>query len=247
MSLKRPLSCSRPNAKRSEHLNLDNLFMNGIPTTKFERDSTSSTNHYFDHTEVRNSHIKSFGTLENLTDILEEVDALSIISMLLSKLQKKKDTYRYSNEVGIQYLVQLLFDDILTALGYDEVLEVRAEVSLTNIKYLGKGGSNKSDFWIILTTSGRPIMIVEVKSPSTPKVLENAKVHGQAFDYMCDVMSFFGQYHVFGVTTTMESFCIHWFPHSDEYAASTVIPSLMKCLRWTWGTLSMPEFCTTLD
>ena len=61
-------------------------------------------------------------------------------------------------------------------------------------------GANESDFWLVVTDTKRPIMVIAVKSPDTPGVLDDPCVKGQIFDCMLDAMSFFGPTHILGVT-----------------------------------------------
>lgn len=229
MSQKRSLKELQPGA-RDNQPSLHRLFSDGIPRTEFVRDGAEpSTSHFSDHPPVNDDGQCDlpFGVLEGLNDILEGADRLNRNSLLLTTLDDTEGQLFYSNEAALQTYVGYLLRDILSALGYVKQLEVREEISLTKIKYLGKGGSNRSDFWVVLTSTGRPILIIEVKSPSTPKVLDDLRVYGQALDYMADIMSFFGQFHVFGITTTMQDFRINWFPHSDQYAAATSIPPVV--------------------
>jgi hypothetical protein len=129
--------------------------------------------------------------------------------------------------MGIQNCVGELLEDLIDLLGLGGELDARKEISWTKIKCLPYEDFKRSDFWIVKARTGRPILIVAVKSPGVPNVLDNPKVHGQALDCMADIMSSFGQYHVFGITTTMEEFRVHWFPHSDQYAAATAIPAIV--------------------
>ena len=205
---------------------LQDLLTDGLPRIRFEKDTSRSSRHYSDHAAIISEHTPViFGMLDDLNSVCTSRRGRH--SMILDKIHTEisSHVFRYSNEAEIQELVKTLFDDIRFVSALQKRLKLKPETSLAKVRYLGKEGSNKSDFWLVLTDSGRPVMVIEVKSPQTPGVLDDLKVKGQIFDYMMDVMSFFGQVHIIGITTTFEEFKLHWFPHSDEYMSSTSLLS----------------------
>ena len=198
------------------------MFENSIPTTEFFRDSVSTKSRNFDHEGGNSSGSGDlpFGVLDDLNGILNKADQLHEGSCLLTRMRCKKGSeYHHSNETAILRLVKHLFEDIVSALDYDDNLHVQPEVTLTQIKY--------SEYLLISTFAGRPVMVVDTRSPRTVTLLDEPAVQGQLFDYMCEAMSFFGQHHILGVTTTMKSFRLHWFPHSDVLAAATSLPPVL--------------------
>jgi hypothetical protein len=205
---------------------LFDLLTEGIPFRQFQRDATKSTGHTSDHKTIKSEGTGpyEFGILDDLEEILRQANNTRLPSALLLKFRPTRNdpTIRYNNEAKIQGYVEALLQDILELLNFAERVSIEPENALSKVKYLGKG-SNRADFWVVLTSTNRPIMVVEVKSPLDPDVLLNGRVRGQVWDYLLDVMSFFGQYHVIGVSSTLRETCFHWFPHSDAYVASTTL------------------------
>jgi hypothetical protein len=76
----------------------------------------------------------------------------------------------------------------------------------------------RPDIWV-LTASGVPVGVVEVKRPS-PTIMDHRRVHGQIFDYMRCVKTYFGVKHVLGIVTTYTEWRFYWFKESDHYAAA---------------------------
>lgn len=163
-----------------------------------------------------------FGILDNCDEEWCRQKIKSKGSAVLNDKFVMMGSVSYTCETGVQELVKKILEDIVLLSGHKKYLDIHAEASLPKVKYLG-GESNLSDFWLVCTNSGRPIMVAAVKSPHNINVLDDPRVKGQIADYMLDVMSFFGQHHIFGITSTMKDFMVHWFPHSNEYATATTL------------------------
>jgi len=54
--------------------------------------------------------------------------------------------------------------------------------------------------------------------------MDGPKVHGQIYDYMLRLKSFFGLQHVFGIVTTYEEWRFFWFSDSNAAAAANALP-----------------------
>ncbi len=48
-------------------------------------------------------------------------------------------------------------------------------------------------------------------------------MHGQIYDYMLRLQSYYGLRNVFGIVTTYEQWRFYWFPSCDEVAAGEEI------------------------
>ena len=55
------------------------------------------------------------------------------------------------------------------------------------------------------------------------KIMESESLHGQLFDYMQRLKSFFGQQWVFGIATTYDQWRIYWLPDCDPVARQTKV------------------------
>ena len=172
---------------------LQDLLTDGLPRIRFEKDTSRSSKHYSDHAAIISEHTPViFGMLDDLNSVCTSRRGRH--SMILDRIHTEisSHVFRYSNEAEIQELVKTLFDDIRFVSALQKRLKLKPETSLAKVRY---EGSNKSDFWLVLTDSGRPVMVIEVKSPQTPGVLDDLKVKGQI--------------HIIGITTTFEGFKLH--------------------------------------
>lgn len=204
---------------------LAELFAEGVPRIMFVKENSPRSNHASNHEPVRMEETsKVFNTLDNLFDDWCCTPELAHCraSFFRNHMIFAEDPVilSYGNETEIQAFVRTLLEDVLILANLSHKLNVKQQVSLPQVRYLGRG-SHKSDFRLICTPTGRPILVIEVKSPHNTTVLQDPQVVGQIVDYMLDTVSFFGQQHVFGITTTLAGWKIHWFPHSDEVAQAT--------------------------
>jgi hypothetical protein len=203
---------------------LCDLINDGIPFRPVPRGSIKVPAHTSDHRDIKAGGLDAlpFGELDNLPNILRQAGKFGRPSFLLHTLEdsKSRGPYFYATEAKIHTLVEKLFKDVLNMLAYPGKRWMEPEVALTKVKYDGRG----SDFLLVLDATRRPIMIVVVQNPCIPDVLQHPQLLGQMWDFMMDVMSFFGQYHIISVSTTFEETRFHWFPHSDDFVASTAPP-----------------------
>ena len=116
----------------------------------------------------------------------------------------------WSGESMIQTYVGLVVNDVLQLLGKQDELCCLAEMGIFNIR---------PDWWIIATASGRPIGVIKVKRPSD-SIMEEDGVHGQLFDYMLKLKTYFGLQGCFGIVTTYEQWRIYWDTDAQELAES---------------------------
>lgn len=128
--------------------------------------------------------------------------------VLWAKFEQDKKLSRGTE--NIQAYVQLLLLDAIAAVGLAGQIECFNELGVFDLR---------PDIWVMLA-NGVPIGVVEVKVPSVG-ILNNPKVHGQIFDYMLRLQSFFGVQDVFGLVSTYESSRIFWFPQSADCAKAT--------------------------
>ncbi len=79
--------------------------------------------------------------------------------------------------------------------------------------------NSKALFWVVLENTGRPICVVEVKTPSTDN-LTNVKACGQIFDSMVQIRASYGQCEILGIMTGLEEWRIVWFEDTNVAAQS---------------------------
>lgn len=132
-------------------------------------------------------------------------------SIWVSKQQGAMDSFL--NERKIQMLVRNVISDAITAVGLVEQLACEEEMSIFRVK---------PDIWILTKSTGIPVGVVEVKIPD-PEKMDNGLIHGQIYDYMARLESFYGLQHVFGIVSTYQQWRICWFPSSDNAARATEI------------------------
>ena len=120
----------------------------------------------------------------------------------------------YSSENDIAGLVKSFLQAIVSAMGLNGEVEIHSEVGTFNIR---------PDLWIV-TVSGIPVGIVEVKKPDTlrsPKAMSHPNVLGELFDFIKHLPNFYGVSPCFGILTNLNSWRFAWLPKDgvDELAA----------------------------
>ncbi len=186
------------------------LLLNAIPTTRFVKGiSTSSQPYYSNHPEA-NISSGEFKELHNVVSFFKR-QRVSGVSQFLKLLEVKKYTVNFANEQDVQAYVEAFIYDLLEGLNW--LSEVRL------VRQQAMANDSKADIWVVLESSGRPICVVEVKTPG-PGKLTNYQVCGQIFDYMVQIRASYGQCEIFGIITTLEEWRIVWFEDSNVQAQS---------------------------
>ena len=162
---------------------------------------------------TQNNHEKAVckkGSFRILTEALDENND----SSLTWTYRNKKKRNVFGSENAIQYLVSNVLMDCVSLASLEDKIDIHSE--------LGSFGG-RPDLYIV-THMGVPIGVVEVKRPHE-NILDNDLVHGQLYDYMLRLKTFFGITNVFGIASTYESWRIVWLPDADadECANSSAV------------------------
>ena len=87
----------------------------------------------------------------------------------------------YSNEIEIHEIANTLLTDIWKLANVDEMLSLQREKSISPINDNDKVETMKPDIWLIKIINGRPVAVIELKSPpndGTTSILNHPKVIG---------------------------------------------------------------------
>ena len=226
---------------------LSELYKKSLQPLIFQKIVTKSTDHTSNHEEIYEEYKSKFKRLKNIEKYIN-IDELNITpSLFLIACKKKKYIISFSGETEMHYWVNLYFTDILdcTILNLSSTLEGSVGGIVEEIKKdkpVKKDKTKKDekykrstpDSWIVLNNDGRPILVIEIKSPGTTfatgsegkSKIEHRNVTGQLFDYMIKLKSFYNQKYVFGILTTLDEWKICWLADSDKCAESDVLLEL---------------------
>ena len=80
--------------------------------------------------------------------------------------------------------------------------------------------------WIV-TYKGRPIGVVEVKKPNS-QILNDSRVHGQLFDYMHNLKTYFGLNYCIGILSTYEKWRIFWDSEAQDLSQASILSNEAK-------------------
>lgn len=119
----------------------------------------------------------------------------------------------WGSEKDIQTYVKEVIVSAIDAVGLKAELQCQEELSIFNVR---------PDIWIVTSNHGIPVGVIEVKKPDD-SIMKDPVVHGQIYDYMLRLQSFYGIQNVFGVVTTYKQWRIYWFPQCDKIAHATNI------------------------
>lgn len=176
------------------------LLWNGLPPLIFSGGSSSSASIPGDHGDAKCTTLNSF-----MTDIGALSDPfLNDISIIWkTAFRSNQEKLHWGSESDVQGFVKLVIQDCLVLAGLEKKVSCFNELGIHSVR---------PDIWIVVTSCGVPIGVVEVKKPTTSNhqdALENSKVHGQIFDYMKRLQTFTGIENVFGIITSYEKwvFC----------------------------------------
>eukprot|EP01032_Pedospumella_encystans_P013730 gene13730-15793_t len=203
------------------------LYTLGLPELQFTKLLSHSTHHASNHVPATFVEKNIFQTLPEFNDTYAS-ESLQYGSCILNSPVIRSRHVSFGGEVGIQSLVENLLNDVIRLADLSEIVRVGTEWAYTT-EDGSKHSAHKPDHWIVYY-NGKPVAVVEVKSPESdmvkqplkvqPNILDHPNVIGQLYDYILGHQSFHGQHHVFAILTTMRDFRIAWLPHSDAYAAS---------------------------
>jgi hypothetical protein len=215
------------------HPDIGQLYRDGIPTLQFRRigSKVPSTRHTSNHLPVDTVHIREFEILDEFApDVEFENFHLGSSFLNLDGVQQFRRV-SFASEASIQNDISALLSDVVKLLG--SKFQVLCECSIIN-EASSSRRSHKADFWTVYH-NGRPIFLLEVKSPEVDvdeededdgEILSDRKVLGQAYDYLKNLQEFHGALDVFGAVTTLNHWKLVWLPDSDELATSTILPPM---------------------
>lgn len=209
----------------AHHVFLADLLYCGIPKTIFNCCEPSSLKS--DHVErargILEVNGKDYIIFQNLVDewCCSEGILNNRPSLFRNNLLFSSDPILISstNVIKVDSLVKSLLEDVLVLADLAHVLKVERYLSVAH-------SHQKGVFWAISGDSDRPILVVRAMIPNTPNVLQGSQVVDEVSDCLMDIVSYYGQQHVLGITTTLEGWKLHWFPHSDLLASATTVDRL---------------------
>lgn len=132
-------------------------------------------------------------------------------SSVLWQIHEVNGSLDWGSESDIQGMVKQVLQTAIYTVGLKGKLKCFNELSIFDLR---------PDIWIVYG-GGIPIGVVEVKKPGEDGTLQHPYVHGQLFDYMLRLQSFFGLEQVFGILTSYEKWRVCWMPRSDGAALAT--------------------------
>jgi hypothetical protein len=104
--------------------------------------------------------------------------------------------------------------DALAEAGLDDLLSFSSEVKIIN---------EKADMWVLRSRDGVPVGGVKVTGPGK-LIMDSENLHGQIYQYMKRVQSFFGLKCVFVIISTYQQWRVYWLPAADEIARAKTLP-----------------------
>ena len=211
-----------------ERTRLKTLLCKGIPALTIKTNTCHNTSHHTcGHEPVPEEETnQSFGLVEGLVENLSENENIAVrdsgfLAQLADDNDLERNTVQSTNEEDLQHLMGKLLYDLIALCHLKGKLSITWETYVPHAKYFGREKDMKPDFCRIFNETGRSLLVVIVKSPLNKDILTDDKALGQICDYMLDAASYFGQRDVFGITTTVIGWKIHWFDHSSMCAAAT--------------------------
>jgi hypothetical protein len=120
----------------------------------------------------------------------------------------------------IQTLVKTVMVDVIVSVGLKGELHCQEAMGVFKAR---------PDIWILTKLNGMPVGVIEVMRPdSNPDKMNDPLIHGQMYDYMLRLQSYYGLKHVFGIVSTYQRWRIYWLPDSEEAARATAIDEELK-------------------
>ena len=181
------------------------LFGDGLPPLGVARGSVSKGSVNKEHGDAALT-VGTFAVVSELGNLL-----IPRPSKMVWEMYEGKGGLDYVTEHDIQLFVEAVIIDAISAVGLTGMLGCFNELSVSGLR---------PDIWVVKQRDGKPVGVVEVKKPG-PAIMEEPKLHGQIYDYMMRLQSFFGLRHVFGIATTYESWRVYWLAGDSEGAAGS--------------------------
>jgi hypothetical protein len=177
-----------------------NFAVNGLPKLGSRGVSKSMASENEKHLPAKFSQ----GIFSTITDLELRSDAC------LMWTRSTQCKMGWGTESDIHGFVKDTLVDAIFAAGLMDHVQCFNELSVFELR---------ADIWVV-TSKMVPIGVVEVKKPDEG-IMASERVHGQIYDYMLRLQSFFGLKNVFGIVSTYEQWRIYWLPSAGEAAAST--------------------------
>lgn len=188
------------------------LLEEGLLRRTFTRFASPPTQHTSDHIPLHRLVLSSFSSFIDISS-----SPAAGPSQFLTAHPNETKTIFFSSEVSISRLVHNIIHDAARLAGLTDFF-ITEDISIITI-----GGALRPDLFLV-TLHGRPLMIVECKSPDVSGVLDDVSVLGQVYDYLSAVRSLFGMPHIFAVVTNLDKWRLCWLPETDELANATARP-----------------------
>jgi hypothetical protein len=206
------------------------LYRMGLPLINFMKVVSKSSKHTSNHRAIDTSQEKPFNILDEFSADADLGTAFLNPSCILNEPGiKLLRSVEFSSEADIQHLVRNMLSDIIQLLDEGTKLRILGECSVAEAEGAAQR-RQRVDFWVVYR-DGRPVLLVEVKSPADGNVneddngdiLEDKGVLGQVYDYLKILQEFHGAMDVFAVLTTLKHWKIVWLPVADNMAAATTL------------------------
>jgi len=124
-----------------------------------------------------------------------------------------KAIHTWTTETSVQMLVTNVLEDAVMAAGLETRLSICNELSIMKVC---------PDIWVVMTASGKPVGVCEVKTPGST-IMNSRMLHGQIYDYMLRLRSFHGLKRVFGIVSTYRQWRLYWLNDSDAVSGGSVL------------------------
>ena len=118
---------------------------------------------------------------------------------------QRQDALQWSSESDVCSYVSMFLKEVACELNLP--LEFRAEVGFFKLR---------PDITVV-KAFGIPVGVIEVKKPKSG-ILDNAKVLGELYDYMKQIVNFYGLKEVFGILTTYQEWRVCWMKTAAQLA-----------------------------
>jgi hypothetical protein len=191
------------------------LFRSNFPKIIYDKTASRPSSYSSLHNPLDRIVDSSFGIINDLSSFLS-LNSLKRESVFLGRMADKSFRLYSAREQDFQAKVEDYILDVIRCLKLKlgQLLTLHRQASLSL--------EMKPDIWIVKEASGRPIAVIEVKSPGEYTLL-NGTICGQLYDYLMKLRSSYGQCEVFGIITNLKEWRFGWFPDSDDFARSVSI------------------------
>ena len=126
-------------------------------------------------------------------------------------VNSQSDKWQWSSESDIGGFVTLVLEEVARELNLP--LEFRTKVGFFKLR----------PEITVVKAYGVPVGVVAVKRP-TKGILDNRTVLGELYDYMKQVVNFYGLKEVFGIVTTYQEWRVCWMENADSVKLAETTP-----------------------